>query len=49
MKQYSVYTKLDGHIGKFSGGELDVTKAYVDEQLETKANTINTITKSYDD
>lgn len=38
MKQYSVYTKLDGHIGKFSGGGSDVTKAYVDEQLETKAN-----------
>ena len=37
MKQYSVYTKLDGHIGKFSGGS-DVTKAYVDEQLETKEN-----------
>ena len=38
MKQYNVYTKLDGHIGKFSGGGSDVTKAYVDEQLETKAN-----------
>ena len=38
MKQYSVYTKLDGHIGKFSGGGSDVTKAYVDKQLETKAN-----------
>ena len=43
MKQYSVYTKLDGHIGKFSEGkaEIDDTKVsstttYSSEKIETR-------------
>ena len=45
MKQYSVYTKLDGHIGKFSEGkaEIDDTKmssttTYSSEKIETRLN-----------
>ena len=45
MKQYSVYTKLDGHIGKFSEGraEIDDTKVsstttYSSEKIETRLN-----------
>ena len=43
MKQYSVYTKLDGHIGKFSDGktEIDDTKVsstttYSSKKIETR-------------
>ena len=45
MKQYSVYTKLDGHIGKFSEGkaEIDDTKmssttTYSSEKIESRLN-----------
>ena len=45
MKQYSVYTKLDGHIGKFSDGktEIDDTQAsatttYSSEKIESRLN-----------
>ena len=45
MKQYSVYTKLDGHIGKFSDGktEIDDTQSstlttYSSDKIETRLN-----------
>ena len=48
MKQYSVYTKLDGHMGKFSEGkaEIDDTKVsstttYSSEKIESRLNSLS--------